>query len=92
MDNEIKKVLVTGSAGFIGFHLSKKLLDNNIEVVGLDNINPYYDPDLKKARLVQLTPNSSYSHVNLDLSDRVAIAELFSTHSFDDIKNLPVRL
>ena len=65
MDHEMKKVLVTGSAGFIGFHLSRKLLDNNIEVVGLDNLNPYYDPDLKKARLEQLTVNDSYTHVNL---------------------------
>ena len=70
MDHEMKKVLVTGSAGFIGFHLSRKLLDNNIEVVGLDNLNPYYDPDLKKARLKQLTVNDSYTHVDLDISDR----------------------
>ena len=45
MDHEIKKVLVTGSAGFIGFHLSRKLLEKNIAVVGLDNLNPYYDPE-----------------------------------------------
>jgi UDP-glucuronate 4-epimerase len=51
MDYAIKKVMVTGSAGFIGFHLCRKLLDNNIAVVGLDNLNPYYDPELKKARL-----------------------------------------
>jgi UDP-glucuronate 4-epimerase len=50
MDYAIKKVMVTGSAGFIGFHLCRKLLDNNIAVVGLDNLNPYYDPELKKAR------------------------------------------
>jgi len=56
MDYAIKKVMVTGSAGFIGFHLCRKLLDNNIAVVGLDNLNPYYDPELKKARLDQLTP------------------------------------
>jgi UDP-glucuronate 4-epimerase len=57
MDYAIKKVMVTGSAGFIGFHLCRKLLDNNIAVVGLDNLNPYYDPELKKARLDQLTPH-----------------------------------
>jgi UDP-glucuronate 4-epimerase len=61
MDYAIKKVMVTGSAGFIGFHLCRKLLDNNIAVVGLDNLNPYYDPELKKARLDQLTPHQAYS-------------------------------
>jgi UDP-glucuronate 4-epimerase len=88
MDLTIKKVLVTGSAGFIGFHLARKLLDNNITVVGLDNLNPYYDPDLKKARLAQLTPNPAYSHINLDLADRPGMAELFETHSFDAVVNL----
>jgi UDP-glucuronate 4-epimerase len=88
MDHEIKKVLVTGSAGFIGFHLARKLLDNNIAVVGLDNLNPYYDPDLKKARLNKLTPYPLYSHINLDMADRDGIAKLFSAHSFDAVVNL----
>ena len=88
MDFAIKKVMVTGSAGFIGFHLCRKLLDNNIAVVGLDNLNPYYDPKLKKARLDQLTPHQAYSHINLDLSDRQGMAELFSGHSFDAVVNL----
>jgi len=88
MNLDIKKVLVTGSAGFIGFHLSKKLLANNIAVVGLDNLNPYYDPELKKARLAQLSTSSAYSHVHLDLSDRDGIARLFSDHSFDAVVNL----
>lgn len=84
----IKKVLVTGSAGFIGFHLCKMLLAEDIEVVGLDNLNPYYDPELKKSRLAQLTPNSRYSHVNLDLADRDGVAELFTAHTFDAVVNL----
>jgi len=88
MDHEMKKVLVTGSAGFIGFHLSRKLLDNNIEVFGLDNLNPYYDPDLKKARLEQLTVNDSYTHVDLDISDRDGMAELFTSNSFDAVVNM----
>jgi len=88
MNTDFKKVLVTGSAGFIGFHLCKKLLDNNIEVAGLDNLNPYYDPGLKKARLAQLTPNQLYTHVDLDLADRKGMAQLFSKHSFDAVVNL----
>ena len=88
METVLQKVLVTGSAGFIGFHLSRKLLDNNIAVVGLDNLNPYYDPELKKARLSQLTPNSLYSHVYIDLADRAGMAQLFAEHSFDAVVNL----
>ena len=70
MNIDVKKVLVTGSAGFIGLYLAKKLLENNIEVVGLDNLSLYYDTGLKKARLSQLTPHPLYSHVYLDLEDR----------------------
>ena len=88
MDSIIKKVLVTGSAGFIGFYLARKLLDNNIEVVGLDNLDPYYDTNLKKARLDRLAPYSLYSHVNLDMADRDGIARLFSEHGFDAVVNL----
>ena len=88
MDLEIKKVLVTGSAGFIGFHLTKMFLANNIAVVGLDNLNPYYDQELKKARLAQLTPNPAYSHIDMDLADRAGMTELFSGHGFDAVVNL----
>ena len=84
----MKKVLVTGSAGFIGSHLSRKLLDNNIAVVGLDNLNPYYDPELKKARLANLTVYDAYTHVNLELSDRNSMADLFAAHGFDAVVNL----
>jgi len=65
-----KNILVTGAAGFIGFHLSRKLLDNGINVVGLDNLNDYYDPKLKQARLNWLTPHPSFIHVNIDVADR----------------------
>lgn len=84
----VKKVLVTGSAGFIGFFLTKKLLENNIEVVGLDNLNSYYDPELKRARLDQLTQYLSYTHINLDLADREGMTELFASHGFDAVVNL----
>jgi UDP-glucuronate 4-epimerase len=64
------KVLVTGAAGFIGFHTSMRLLDRGDEVVGLDNVNDYYDVDLKKARLAQLEERPGFSFLKLDLADR----------------------
>lgn len=85
---EIKTILVTGAAGFIGFHLSKKLLEKGVNVVGLDNINDYYDPNLKKARLAQLTPSEAFTHVNIDLADRQAIENLFKQYPFDAVVNL----
>jgi len=84
----IKKVLVTGAAGFIGYHLSKKLLENSIAVVGLDNLNDYYDPGLKQARLDQVTPHNSFEFANIDLADRPAMENLFTQHQFDAVVNL----
>lgn len=84
----MKNILVTGAAGFIGSHLSKKLLDNGATVVGLDNLNDYYDPNLKKARLARLTTDPGFTHVDIDLADRAAMAELFRTHRFDSVMNL----
>jgi UDP-glucuronate 4-epimerase len=88
VDLKIEKVLVTGSAGFIGFHLAKKLLENGVAVTGIDNINPYYDPSLKEDRLARLTPYPAYDHVSLDLADRQGIADLFSANSYDAVVNL----
>lgn len=74
------RVLVTGAAGFIGFHVALRLLDRGDEVVGLDNVNDYYDPDLKRARLAGLTLHQRFSDVRVDIVDRVNVANLFAKH------------
>ncbi len=74
------KLLVTGAAGFIGFHTAKALLDRGDEVIGLDNLNSYYDVTLKQARLAQLTPHKGFTFVKGDLEDRAAMESLFSAH------------
>jgi UDP-glucuronate 4-epimerase len=71
-------ILVTGSAGFIGFHLSRRLLDRGETVVGLDNLNTYYDPTLKAARLAILEGHAGYRHTRIDLADRNGVAALFA--------------
>ena len=71
-------ILVTGSAGFIGFHLSRRLLDRGETVVGLDNLNSYYDPALKAARLAILDGYASYRHARFDLANRDSVAALFA--------------
>lgn len=81
-------VLVTGAAGFIGFHLSKRLLDAGIAVSGLDNLNPYYDVKLKEDRLKQLQAYPKFSFFKADLSDREAVADIFKKGNFDVAVNL----
>lgn len=72
-------ILVTGAAGFIGFHVSQKLLQAGHKVVGLDNLNSYYDPRLKEARLDVLKNDPGFSFAKLDLVDRAGVADLFNT-------------
>lgn len=83
-----EKILVTGAAGFIGFHLATRLLDRGDTIVGLDNLNDYYDVRLKHARLAQLTGRDGFEFCQMDLSDRVAMAQLFRDHQFDKVVNL----
>src|SRR5437763_11498718 len=82
------KILVTGAAGFIGFHTAARLLDRGDEVVGLDNLNEYYDVSLKEARLAQLTPRAGFRFARTDLSDRSVIAALFERERFDRVVHL----
>ena len=82
------KVLVTGAAGFIGSALSLRLLDRGDEVVGIDNLNDYYDTELKKSRLARTRDHPGYTDVRIDLEDREGIAALFSEHKPDSVMNL----
>lgn len=82
------KYLVTGAAGFIGMYTSKRLLEMGHEVVGLDNLNSYYDPALKEYRLAQLMPYSSFRFAKLDLADRNGVAKLFEKEQFTRVIHL----
>lgn len=95
------KILITGTAGFIGFHLTRRLLEDNHEIVGLDNINDYYDTELKKDRLretgidnieedklVTSSSNSNYRFIKTDLENKEIVGELFESEQFDAVINL----
>ena len=82
------KYLVTGAAGFIGFYVSRKLCEMGFDVTGLDNLNSYYDPRLKIARLEQLQENSNFHFVKMELDDRVGVAKLFKSSRFQRVIHL----
>ena len=86
-------VLVTGAAGFIGFHLSSRLLERGTPVLGFDNVNPYYDPSLKRARIAQLQAiaartGTSFQLIEADLEDRAAVEAAFAQHKPNKVVNL----
>ena len=82
------KILVTGTAGFIGSHLAQRLLERGDEVVGIDNLNDYYDVTLKQARLARFSDHPRYTHITADLADRAAIDAAFATHKPQRVVNL----
>ena len=91
----MNKILITGAAGFIGYHLSKRLLQEGFSIFGLDNINDYYDPDLKKARLtnlkaelVEATPRDTFDFRQVDLQDFQGLQKVFSDFNPDLVINL----
>jgi len=88
MEFKFNNVLVTGAAGFIGFQLSRRLLNDGIRVTGVDNLNPYYDVRLKEDRLAKISSADNFTFVNYDLTDREALEDLFGSSDFDVVVNL----
>jgi len=82
------KILVTGATGFIGMHTSERLLARGDTVVGLDNLNDYYDPSLKESRLARLTPHANFRFTKLDVADRAGMEALFAAEKFDRVIHL----
>jgi UDP-glucuronate 4-epimerase len=88
MNSVFKNILVTGAAGFIGFHLSKRLLQEGYSVLGLDIVNDYYDPQLKNDRLAQLKKDANFRFFKVDLADTQGLNRIFSDASIDVVVNL----
>jgi len=82
------KILITGSAGFIGSALAIKLLNRGDTIIGIDNHNDYYDPKLKEARLARHADHPNYTHIRMNLEDRQSMADLFERERFDSVVNL----
>jgi len=85
------KVLVTGTAGFIGSHVAMRLLERGDEVIGFDSLSDYYDVELKKARLARFADKPGYTHIHADLADRDAVENAFVTHKPQRVVNLAGR-
>jgi UDP-glucuronate 4-epimerase len=85
-------ILVTGCAGFIGFHLCRRLLGENEDVCGLDNLNEYYDVNLKKARLAQIADHPRFHFIKSDVADREGIDQVFRDHEFDTVVHLAAQV
>ena len=88
MNFQFNRVLITGAAGFIGFHLSMRLLKNGCHVTGIDNLNSYYDVKLKEARLEKLTSFENFSFYKMDISDKKSLEEIFNNTKYDVVVNL----
>ena len=88
MEIDVKNVLVTGAAGFIGFHLTRRLLSNGVHVTGIDDLNPYYDVKLKEDRLQILQAEPNFSFVKSNIAERERLVEIFDARPFDVVVNL----
>lgn len=88
MEIDVKNVLVTGTAGFIGFHLTRRLLSNGVHVTGIDDLNPYYDVKLKKDRLQILQAEPNFSFFKSNIAERERLVEIFDARHFDVVVNL----
>lgn len=86
--SRFEKILVTGSAGFIGYHVAQRLLDDGKQVLGLDSLNTYYDVNLKGTRLSQLTTRSGFRFIRADVADRQDLERLFRAERFDCVIHL----
>ena len=84
----MKKILITGVAGFIGYHLAEKLLNNNYHIIGIDNLNDYYDPTLKKARLNNLNKFSNFEFQKIDFIQTNALTSIFKNNQFEQVIHL----
>jgi len=82
------RILITGAAGFIGFHLSKKLLEESYQIIGIDNLNDYYDPNLKRSRLEILEKHENFKFHKVDLKDKDSVNKIFKTYQPTHVINL----
>jgi len=87
MNFQFNRVIITGAAGFIGFHLSMRLLKNGCHVTGIDNLNSYYDVKLKEARLEKLTSFENFSFYKMDISDKKSLEAIFNNTKYDVVVN-----